>query len=445
MKKHNFLHRGIGWVERELEATLAILILLAAVVGYTLAGTEAVTSAALTAQDAETSAFTIGTTTYSTLSFDPAILSDTNTYRVRRLTLTPSSVSTLANKGMAGTVVGEKYTASIKLGSPFSGAIYAWGNVGGISLNGINIVSSSQPVVITGANELTLNFVGGTHSIRALSINPPSAAPSVSADTVATLAVLPSTTKMLAGESRRFVVIATDQVGSSISSSQLPLKWSLATIPNGIATINQDGLVTTTEAGVITVKVTADGKSASASITVVPEPVAVTPATTTPSTTTPTATTPTTTTDDTSKQTLLDAISNILAGPASASTTTPAPTTITPSVATTTLFSDAAVIARVEATNSTVVSQAELNTVTTGMTATQKAITKLQVGFNQIINDFKQIAVGTKIFDSAGKVVVEKPSAIKTIITFFGNLLGGAKGSSANPLGSSLDEEETMQ
>jgi hypothetical protein len=427
MKKHNFLHRGIGWIERELEATLAILILLAAVVGYTLAGTEAVTSALatpdLTTQDTSAS-FIIGTNSYDSLSFDSTFVSG-KTYRVRKLFLQPSTASTITGIGLRGTT-SENYNATITLTSAYSGKVYVVGNSAGATLNGTTITNQNTAVFVADATQIILNFKGIENSFRGISINPPNTN-TVSADEIATLSLVPAVTTTLVGNNRSFIAIATNSSGAAISSNTLALEWTVTTSPAGIATVNSDGLVTTTGAGTVTVKVIADGKTASATITVVSAPVAVTPATTTPNTTTPTTTTPTATNTiaDNGATSLLEKIGNILA-PASAATTTPTTATITPAVATAAIFSDASVIERVATTGTTNISQTEIATATKGMTLISKIATTVRINFAQIVSDLKTIAVGTTITNPAGTVIYQKPSALQAISTWVRSITSGA-------------------
>ena len=435
MKKHNFLHRGIGWIKRELEATLAILILLSAVFGYTLAGTETVTNTLatpdLTTQEASASSFVIGTNSYDSLAFDSTFI-DGKTYRVRKLSLQPSTASTIAGIGLQGTT-SSKYTATINLASSYSGKVYVIGDSIGATLNGTTITNQDTAVFVADATQLILNFDGIKHSFRAISTLSPNTAP-VSNETIANLAVLPSTTIMFTRESRRFIVIATDQAGSSISSSQLSLNWTLNTIPNEIATINQDGLVTTTEAGVITVKVIAGGKSASASITVVSKPIAVTPATTpttSPSTTTSPDKTATETSADNGSQSILDKITQALTGgPADATTSNISTTIETKSVIAQAIavavaaYSPAVVAERFAKTGSAIANQAEIKAIVgTQTTITGRIATRFGLVLNEMKQSFTEIAVGNKILG--------KPSAIKSIANFISGLFIGAKGSGA--------------
>lgn len=424
MKKHNFLHRGIGWVERELEATLAILILLAAVVGYTLAGTEAVTPALTTQEASANSSLIIGGQAYSTLAFDRTI---SNAYQVRKLSVTPSDVATVSGKGLMGTSATD-YTATIALSNSFSGALYVWYSGNSVSLNGIDVRNQTTPVVVTNVSQLVLGFPGITASVRAISVNP-SSINTVSATDVSTLSLVPATATTIVGSSRSFIAIATNASGAAISSDKLALKWSVATSPASIASVDSNGLVTTIAAGTVTVKVTAGSKTASATITVVEPPKASTPATsTTTNQTSSTATsanqTATKTATSESAQSLLNKVAEILAGPANAATSTPTTTVITPAVATQALFDPTTVAARVASTGSVNPTKAEVQVLTQNMTLVQKVATNVSVGFTQIFRDLKTIAVGTKITDATGNIVHEQPSALKSIVSFIGSLFG---------------------
>lgn len=424
MKKHNFLHRGIGWVERELEATLAILILLAAVVGYTLAGTEAVTPA-LTAQEAvvASNSLMVGSQGYSTLAFDRTI---SNAYQVRKLSITPSDVATVSGKGLVGTSA-VNYTATVSLSEPFSGALYVWGKPSGASLNGIDITSETKPVVVTNADSLILTFRGITNEIRAISTNLPSVN-TISATEISTLSLVPATATTTVGSKRSFIAIATNASGAAISADKLTLKWSVVTSPTGIAAVDGNGLVTTTGAGTVTVKVTAGSKTtASATITVVKTPEASTPATSA-TTTNQTSSTTTSANQTATKitaenaQSLMNKVTEILAGPANAAapaaSSAATGTVITPKVAVKALFDPATVATRAASTKSINPTKSEIQLLTQNMTLAQKITTNISVGFTQVIRDLKTIVVGTRIKDSAGTVIVNQPSAIRSIGNF---------------------------
>ncbi len=428
MKKHNFLHRGIAWVKHELEVTLAVLILLAAVVGYTFAGTEAVSNNQLTAQETATatSSLSIGSGSYNTLSFASSITGE-GVYRVRKLNVTPSSVATTATNGLMGTTSG-KYTATINLANQFSGAAYVLGNSTGAMLNGISITSPNSPVVLTSVSSLVLEFEGIKNTIQGISINPPSSNV-ISTEEIATLSLLPTTATTAVGTARTFAVIAIDADGTAISADKLTLKWSLNTTPTGIATVNSGGVVSTTGAGTVTVKVTAGLRSASATITVV-EP-KETPVTTV---TTPSNTADKTTTDTVANngaQPMLNKISKVLTGsPAEAatlstSTTIEAKSVIAQATAiANAAYSPAVIAERFTKTGSTIAKQNEIKAlVATQPTTTGKIATRFNLAINEIKQSFIEMAVGNK--------TVNKPSAIKTLGNLISGLFINAKSSSA--------------
>jgi len=423
MKKHNFLHRGIAWVERELEVTLAVLILLAAVVGYTFAGTEAVSNNQLTAQETSSASFSIGSSTYSTLAFDRSYTSGA-TYQIRKLSATPSSVATTKGTGLMGTEDID-YTVTLSLSAPFSGAVYVIGNSAGASLNGTTISSQNEPIVLTEAEKLILNFHGLKNTFKAISLNPASSE-AISTSDIATMALVPATSTTLVGSERTFIAIVTDSTGAAISTDKLNLKWSVTTSPAGIATVSDNGVVTSTAEGVVTVKVISGTKSASATITVVAKPVAVSPATTPSSDTTSADKTATETTTDNGAKSMLDKITEVLTGsPAEAaapstSTTTEAKSVIAQATAiANAAYSPAVIAERVAKTGSTVAKQAEIKAIVeTQSTTTGKIATRLNLAMNEMKQSFTEMAVGNK--------TVNKPSAIQSIFKWVKSISAGA-------------------
>jgi len=432
MKKSNFYHRVLGWVEQELEATLAVLIVLAAVVGYSLAATEAPStpSQGVTAQQA--ASFTIGSQQYQTLSFDSQYT--TSAYRVRTLGIAsgdPSDISSIPGKGMSGATPGGTYRVSVSLSQAFAGSIYVGGtySAGSVTLNDKPITNASTPVAIDSTTKLTLTFPGGPDTyIRTLSvaslITPPA--------TVANIFLIPNSATMEVGSTRTFVAFVTDTNGKT---ANVPIAWSITSAkPSDIATVNSStGEVTATGAGTITVKASTNGgKTATATVTIIAKSVpvqsTVTPTNTGTATGTATTTPPSQTSTSTS-QGLLDQLASLLVKPSKAATSTTQNTTPTASASeiANTLFSPTMVTARVAATGSTAPSQTELNQITTGMTLTQKIATQISVGVRQVVTDIKAMVVGQALVtDANGKVLVKRPNALGLFADAIRGLLSGA-------------------
>ncbi|MFA5009958.1 MAG: hypothetical protein WC553_01835 [Patescibacteria group bacterium] len=439
MKQRKFIHRLVDMVEHELEATLAILIVLASIVGYTLASTETATNDPLTAQQSS-GTLAIGNGSYSTLSFDRTYTSG-STYQVRLLKIEPSDAASVSGQGLTGTRAGQ-YTATISLKQAFTGKLYVYGTYSSISLNGTTVTSPTSPVTVLDAESLILSFAGIQDKIRAISVNAGIATDSKIQE-VANLSLIPSLATTVVGTPRTFIVIATDASGLSVPSNQLDIVWSVKTTPSNIATINSNGVVTPTGAGTIIVTAKAEDKTASSTITVVEPVQEVTQPITTDTTTsnsTESESNITTGTEETDRslfrhipplsaetpQSILDTIAEVLA-PAAEAATEGQETTGT-AIATKTadaLYSLAVVAERVATTNSVNPSNAEIKAVSKTMTLAQKAVFNLKSAANQINQDLRAIAVGTKIVDANGKVIVEQPNAVNLFAQKIKSLFSG--------------------
>lgn len=448
MKKHNFLHRLTGWVEQELEATLAVLIVLAAVVGYSLAGTETATNS-LTAQEAAavTDGFVMGANHYSTLSFDSSL----SGYLVRRIAASPSDVAVIKGKGLVGSTAGAAYTATFSLSEPFSGIVYLLGTYDSATLNGSTVTGADKPIAVTDASKFILNFMGGTNYLRGISINPGNKTEIVP-EQIANVSILPATLSTIVGSPRNFILILTDNNGKALSASNYDVNWSVICNPSGIATISQ-GTLTTTGVGTVTVKAIVGGKPASATVTVIAKPTTVeaTKPTSFPGATEEGIGNSTTqgnrvefqfippslnsADEQTATKSILDQFAELLVKPADAATNE----VLTPTkAATQVLFSDAAALER----GSTAPKNAELKAVTQNMPTLQKISTTISVSLAQIKADLTSMFVGTTLKDSTGKVVVNRPNAFGLVFRAVQNLLTGAN---AGTMGATPNEDMPLQ
>lgn len=476
MKKRNFVHRLVHLVERELEATLAVLIVLAAVVGYSLAATEAspVSPAAIKiAQTGSDTTFAIGGGNYQTIGIDPAMATSTanSVYRVRNFIFAPDAptdIINIRNIGASGANPDLRYEMSIALNGSFAGSLYVWGSYpsGALSVNGTLVASPSTSVAFAG-NKITLNFQGGSDvKIKAISTVSQSSANSAPKVEPANIAVIPSITSIKTSDSRAFVALVTSAEGKAINS---PVAWSITnSSPANIATINPTtGEVTANKVGSITVTASVkDGGSsitASATVTIIDEPndnnTVNTSDTTETNNSTDEGKTPAEDTTDTTEvadagksdtetdanswntdwgvdneetdQTILDTLRELIAGSADAATnqtktTAPAPKTIVEAITSPVMAAE-----RIKAGAPANPTQAEINTATAKLSFTQKVAVNVQIGFKQVASDLREIAVGSVVKDATGKTIAQKPSAVKALVDLILDLTGGNKGTNA--------------
>lgn len=454
MKKRNFLHRVVGWVERELEASLAVLVILAAVVGYSLAATETTapaTDSGVTAQ--QVSLLSFNGKNYATIAFDSSLATDSSTVLVRKVKLNPDDpqdLATYSGKGLMGLSSGATYKASVALSGVYSGSLYVWGKLSSpVVLNGQTVVSSTTPVQVTG-DTLTISFNGGDTSVAAISTLPKSTI--TKSQDVGSLFVIPSVLTLKVGETRNLVTLATTTGGQAVNPS---ITWKMTTVPSGIASIDPStGAVTAKAAGTAQITAEANGKKASATITIVEEQklptISYPGADEDTKTSTQTQTETKTTTQEKSANTteptnswnsdwgdqgFFSKVAELINPTADAATKdTTEKTVAAPSAAVVTeaLFAPTAVVARVESTGKTNPTQQEVRAMTQTMTATQKFVTNLKIAQTQIASDLKAMIFGTTITNAKGEVVAKKPSAPKAIGQFILNLFGNGSNQGNN-------------
>ncbi|HTJ24284.1 MAG TPA: Ig-like domain-containing protein [Gemmatimonadaceae bacterium] len=181
---------------------------------------------------------------------------------VASVTVTPSP----ATVSPGGTVA---LTATVKDagGNVLTGQIVAWST----SNPGIATVSSTGVVTGVAAGTVTITATSGGKS-------------GTSTVTVATLpvgsvTVTPSPTSIIIGQSTTLTATVKDVNGTTVTR---PVTWSSSNTAK--ATVNSSGVVTSVDTGKVTITATSEGVSGTASVTILPVPVAsvtVSPATAT--------------------------------------------------------------------------------------------------------------------------------------------------------------------
>jgi hypothetical protein len=475
MKKHSFLHRTIGWIERELEATLAILVILAAVVGYSLAATETATSpvSPITAQQVDV--MNIGGKNYTGVVFARNLVRS-DLYLMRKVTLStdaPQDITTNTTTGISGATADLRYEISFNLASPYTGTLYVWGtSLSGTTLNGQPVTNSNTPVQVSGAATITIGFAGVTTSIAGVSTEPQT---SKAAD-ISSVYLLPTAVTMEAEQVREFVPLVTDSEGTSVNAV---VSWKIATTPSsGVATINpSNGQVTALGAGVAVITATAGGKSASATITITAKAEEAKPVVAYPgapeTSKTPvtdvaknTSTSNGTTTNETAKTpSLLDKIAAVITPTSEAATPTesttsnswnqdwgsngyfkaianevakanlPANIQATPATKVASVVANAVTSPAAQtAAASTHVTQKTLSTVTQGMSFAQRAATTIAVSAKEISTTLKTIV--------SGNPNTGQKSAPQVVGNFITSLLGLNNNAGAAPLRTTLPGDD---
>ena len=261
-KKHSLCHKIFGLLHRELEATLAVLVVLAFVFGYSFAADPDLGSGDTEQVIEYTSNFVVNGVPYSSLNFTAS--NQAGKYRVRDGFNKGNIIQT--PEGTRGAANGDKYTYTLTLGQPMNARVYLYGSYSSATINGQTVTSPAMGVLVNGST-ITIGFTGGSDFITALSKISGTSATSVKAP-VETLFVLPNTASVGEGQQRSFNIVALDTYGNSVIVSPI---W---TVTQGIkfATIDaKTGVLTgVTAGGPVTIKASYDGVTASASVTVKP-------------------------------------------------------------------------------------------------------------------------------------------------------------------------------
>lgn len=421
--KNKFTKSLIHFVKSELEVTLAVLVLLAFVIGYSFAQTPQVTPTPdMTAQQtAEESAnFVIGGKEYTGLSFHKRI---SGFYRVTNISGGALNVSPT---GLT-TVEDGDYYATINLDVPLATKDKWYADVDGafIEINGQRLTSNTQPINIEGAKSIQIH-IRGYATLRTISHTIPSPTQTVVTPTVGSLYIAPTVTTLIPNSTRTFLLVAVDTTGNTISTDGA--KWSSSN--PGVVEINATtGMVTARAEGTVVVTATLGTAKASATVTVKAAEEAVTNCTTcvapqpttAPATNTPTTSTTTNPTDD--------AVTSLFKSPTD---TQPASAAVDEAV--NSLFNPEIVAARAATTGKTHATQKEINEAAAQLpTLTQKVTFRLKTAVNDIATSLREMVVGYEISDENGNVQ-KKPGVFQTIGNLIGRLIGDPRAGGASTL-----------
>ncbi|OGB73783.1 hypothetical protein A3K24_03070 [candidate division Kazan bacterium RIFCSPHIGHO2_01_FULL_44_14] len=438
MKKSTVFHKFWGLVEKELEASLAVLVVLGAIFGYSLASTELVAGDIQIA--GTTTSFSINSRIYSGINFTNQNLSGQYRVRATSANTTPGNVSQGLN-GIVGQTSGANYTFVQPLTEPFTGVVYVQGGYDRVTIGDTSVSTPQGAIALNSVDVIVMTFAGGS-TIKSITLTPGSS----SGDTVkpitppvSTLYVLPSIASLTVGQTRDFSAVALDATGNSISDLQIT--WSFADeISKERATINSaTGELTGVQAGTVKVKATANGASATATITV-RETVATVPSkiVNIPSTDTTTdkylgaeesATYP----GASEGNTALDTVADALTAPSTDGSVTETKTMVATAL-------DAFAVAQtkqITETGSTLVSQTAVNQIIaeTATTTTQKLAMRVSLNWEQFKRDIQAM------FSPASETNV-----VKTVANFISQLIIGNKGTDASTgvMGEGFGEDKNL-
>ncbi len=438
MKNKNQITSGlVQFIKSELEVTLAILILFAFVVGYSFAQTPTPeVTPDTTAQSEEVAPvdsdkFIINGHTYNGLTFYKRI---SGFYRVTTFSGGTMSVS---DNGLTF-IEGTNY-ATVNLDVPMKAGDKWYMDYDGafIDVNGRRITDRTTALDFGGAKTIQIKAQGYV-TIRTISTTRPTGASQVvTAPVIGSLYMAPTLTTLTPGTTRTFLLVAVDQYGSSMSTDGAV--WSSSN--TSIAKIDaKTGVVMGLAPGSVTITATIGTAKASATVTVkeVPqeEVVAVQPQ---PTTSTSTSTSTTTKTPATTETTTSNATDDAVTALFPSTETQSASAAVDTAVSN--LFSAETVAARSATTGFTHATQNEINTAMAELpTLTQKVTFRIKVAVNDIATSLREMVLGYMISSENG-TVQEKPSAIKAIAGFIGNLIGQPRGSNAGLLKINPDDD----
>jgi hypothetical protein len=432
MKNKNHLQGVVRFLRRELEITLAVLVVLGFIFGHSLASSDLATGDAKV-QVAQTSNVNlpIYDATYSGITFGTASLSGA----YKAVTgFTPTSVITTAD-GTRGADLNTTYTYRLTLESAASGGAYLHGTYTTATVNGTS-VTPTTPVTLAGT-ALTVTFKGGT--IQRL-VSYPGAEADSNKNVVANLFVLPNTATLEVNKSISLQAIALNANGQALTVSPA---WSIASQYRAYASVNAStGVITGIAPGRVVVQANVNGLSASATITV-KTPMIQPPATTTPSTgtqnQTQTQTTPRSEQPATSEP-VADEPTSVADQVAEALQPTQTQTQEQAQVAAArdealNLFAANKVQERLVQSNSIRPTQADINAVVAQQTTfAQKAIVRLTAVVEEIRATLTEIAVGRTVVMPDGSLE-KRPSALQAIGSVLLKFVGGDKIGGAAPTG----------
>lgn len=421
------MHTVLGLVRKELEVTLAVLVLLAFVVGFSFAQTPTTETPAADTQVAviQTDKIQYNGRTYSGLSFGAA---KSGMLTVKGFTSTGAQYYT-SPLGLTLVDPSATYTLELALDAELDdNKWYTDGDNATLTINGQTVTSPTQGISLVGAKSIKIVTKGGIN-LRTFSHTPGSSS-TTTIKTVKTLYLAPATTFLVEGTTRSFLVVALDESGSSIDTKGIA-KWTVSN--TSVATINATtGVLTALKAGTVEVTVTVGTAKATATVTVQPkveQPEIVNEPTTEagkqivalPSTST---TTKTQTAPDAPAQTSTTATTQT--GTATDTKAPEATTTTTVDTAIQSLFSKEAVAARLVAEGNASPTQAQINQVAATISSPVARIGfRISAAAQEIGLTLRTIFVGNAVTNPATGDRIVTRSAIQVIGSLIGNLLTG--------------------
>lgn len=427
MKNHNQTwHRFISFVERELEMSLAVLLVLACAIGYGFANSATLDSGDVSVQEATGSNLMINRISYDGIDFTSRNIP--NLYRVYT-GITPGDVATTVN-GTRGFTNGMTYTYKLTLDQPVSGTFYMHGDyTNSVSVNGTVLNSPAGAAVVSGS-QITIQWKSGD-TIEKLVTYPGTASSVPPAATVKDLYIIPSAASITVGMNRFFQIVALDENGRSVSN--VAVVWSI-TQGNRFATINAStGRLTANQAGgPVTVQAKVSSKTATATITVKESTTAA-------------------------LQDIIDSIQpqredqSTSSAPATGGESTPADSATSISQTNEALLDQLAEEksqALTERGNTYLDEEQVQKVIEKAPTTAQKITTKLSLGLQQVAQDIQEILVGRNVQTETGETV-RILSVWERVGRFVANLFGfgGSTGEigGASPLRSGFGEEGELE
>lgn len=391
MKNQSSLHRLLHFIKTELEVTLAVLVLLAFVVGFSFAQTPTSQIAAeiTAAQAADGSQLVIGTTSYSGIIFGS---SQTAGYKI--VTKLTGGAQYYDTTGITLVDTSSEYKYTQTLAQPLDSKLWYVDFTGSptkLTLNGQPVTSPAQGIALAGATALQLSATGNL-TLRSISHTAGTATnPQTKIDSIASLFIAPATTQISVGASRKFIVVALTSEGKSVTADDV-VTWSSSN--QSVATIDQStGLLTAIAAGKVQITAKAGASTvSSATVTVMAaedEPLI------------------------TNRANNVKPI-NPVEPPIPFSQVEP-PVPFTDKVEPPIPFVEPAI------PFSDYLTQSQINETASKLPTPQQIVYRTKTAFTEIANTLTEITVGRDIVTSTGETI-HRPSAMQRITSFFSNI-----------------------
>lgn len=414
-----FIHGIIEFAKRELEISLALLLMLGFVVGFTYANTdapldngnvvEATPDNSWGATWGEDS-FVIKGIEYQGMQFGAGRTA--GLFTVRTGYAGPQDLSQ-TTAGVEGHTAGATYSLKITLDNTVKGIFYLHGTFSGVTVGDTLVNSQLGPIQLNG-NEINIEFRGGDVLDKLVPYVGQS--DTYIAPKIATLYLLPNTARVAIHQIRNFSVIALDVNGNEIRNATKT--WSILVGKENAIIDKVTGAVTGVKAGLVQVQVKSNGATAVATINVEEAPKSIVAPIVIPT--------------DVSIPSIIDSIEIDKGNEANDEKGTETIKTETAIDKTTTQESVSNVLdlfaklqeKEVMENESTFVSekgiQELLDATTQGFV--ERTAAKITLGFTQVIKDLKTMIVGSivEVEQENGEIItVEEPSAFKIIAQFF--------------------------